>query len=108
MREKRESNFISIVVYLHNNSSDISNFFDKLLNACEEKFEKYEIICVNDASIDDSVEELKRYFVKYRENNIINLIHMSYFQGIEASMNAGRDLAIGDFVYEFEIGRAHV
>lgn len=102
MREKRESNFISIVVYLHNNSNDIIKFFDKLLSACKEKFERYEIICVNDASTDDCVEELKKYFINYGDNNIINLIHMSYFQGIEASMNAGRDLAIGDFVYEFD------
>ncbi len=34
--------------------------------------------------------------------SMINIIHMSYFQGLEASMNAGRDMAIGDFVYEFD------
>lgn len=33
---------------------------------------------------------------------IVSIINMSYYQGIELSMNAGVDLAIGDFVYEFD------
>ena len=33
---------------------------------------------------------------------MVNVVHMGFFQGIESSMNAGRDLAIGDFVYEFD------
>ena len=32
----------------------------------------------------------------------ISIIHMSYFHGVELAMNAGVDLAIGDFVFEFD------
>ncbi len=35
-------------------------------------------------------------------STMVNIINMSYYQGIELSMNAGVDLSIGDFVYEFD------
>lgn len=101
--DKKESKFVSVVVYLHNSGRNIAPFFDRVLGMFRENFEKYEIICVNDASTDDSVEELKKYFDGGRDGGcMINIIHMSYFHGLEASMNAGRDMAIGDFVYEFD------
>ncbi len=133
--DKKESKFVSVVVYLHNDSRHIVPFFDTVLGMFRDNFEKYEIICVNDASTDDSVKILKDYFEKGEETgknglsamsqetvesaeaagkgnkngretlwngSMINIIHMSYFQGLEASMNAGRDMAIGDFVYEFD------
>ena len=108
--DKKENKFISVVVYLHNDRERIAPFFDTVLRMSKENFEKYEVICVNDASQDDSVEVLKDYFSGPSEEGreslwngcMINVIHMSYFQGLEASMNAGRDMAIGDFVYEFD------
>ena len=33
---------------------------------------------------------------------MVSIVSMSYFQGLEFSMNAGVDLAIGDFVFEFD------
>ena len=33
---------------------------------------------------------------------MVNIVHMSFYHGLESAMNAGRDLAIGDFVYEFD------
>ena len=94
--DKKESKFVSMVVYLHNDSRHIAPFFDTVLGMFRENFEKYEIICVNDASTDDSVEALKRYFEEEETDekralwsgSMINIIHMSYFQGLEASMNA--------------------
>lgn len=108
--DKKESKFVSVVVYLHNDGRHIAPFLDTALPMFKENFEKYEVICVNDASTDDSVEIWKAYFENRegdREESLwsgsmINIIHMSYFQGLEASMNAGRDMAIGDFVYEFD------
>lgn len=108
--DKKENKFISVVVYLHNDRDHIVPFFDTVLRMFRENFVKYEVICVNDASQDDSVEVLKNYFADNTEEDreawwsgcMINVIHMSYFQGLEASMNAGRDMAIGDFVYEFD------
>lgn len=97
----KEKNFISAVVYVHNNEKEIGIFLKKINDKLNENFEKYEIICVDDSSTDNSVKEIK----KVADNilgTIVSIINMSYYQGIELSMNAGVDLAIGDFVYEFD------
>lgn len=101
MISNKEKNFISAVVYVHNNEREIGNFLKKVNGQLSKNFEKYEIICVNDNSTDNSVEEIKKVADTISET-IISIINMSYYQGIELSMNAGVDLAIGDFVYEFD------
>ena len=55
--DKKESKFVSAVVYLHNSGGNIAPFFDRVLGMFQENFEKYEIICVNDASTVDSVKD---------------------------------------------------
>lgn len=99
---QKEKKFISLVVYLHNVENYIEYFLDRILPVCENHFEKYEIVCVDDGCIDGTVDVLKKYMEKNRISAMMNIIHMSFFQGLESSMNAGRDIAIGDFVYEFD------
>ncbi len=101
MISNKEKNFISAVVYVHNNEQQIGSFLENIQKQLSENFEKYEIICVNDKSTDNSVEEIKKVSNKISET-VITIVDMSYYQGIELSMNAGIDLAIGDFVYEFD------
>ncbi|MBQ8725149.1 MAG: glycosyltransferase [Oscillospiraceae bacterium] len=98
----KEKNFISCVVYLHNEGDDLISFLDVLSTTMENHFEKYEIICVDDASDDDSVKILQKYVSEKGNMKSVRLVQMSYYQGREASMNAGRDLAVGDFIYEFD------
>lgn len=99
---KKEKKFISLVVYLHNTSSYLKYFLDTVIPVCGRYFEQFEIVCVNDACQDDTVEVLKKYVEEHQLKTMVNIVHMSFFQGIESSMNAGRDIAIGDFVYEFD------
>lgn len=47
------------------------------------------------SEIDDSVSMIASI-------TSISVINMSYFHGLELSMNAGMDMAIGDFVFEFD------
>lgn len=100
--EKKEKNFISAVVYLYNCEKQILPFCKFLCKELREQFENYEIIFVDDACEDHTVSLLKEFAEKNPSSAMIHLIHMGHFQGIEASMNAGIDLAIGDFVYEFD------
>ena len=58
------------------------------------------MICVDDDSPEKYIEAV-REIVKEKELPV-SLLHMSYYQGLELSMNAGRDLAIGDYVLEFD------
>lgn len=97
----KESNFASAVVYVHEDEEDIQDFLGQLNTVLREGFQKYEIICVNDASTDGSVEAI-RAFAAGVEGAMVSILNMSYYQGQEASMNAGVDLAIGDFVFEFD------
>lgn len=99
---QKEKKFISLVVYLHNVENYIEYFLDKILPVCKSHFAKYEIVCVNDGCSDGTIELLKEYMEKNRISAMMNIIHMSFFQGLESAMNAGRDIAIGDFVYEFD------
>lgn len=99
---KKEKKFISLVVYLHNVEDYIKYFLETVIPVCESSFQDFEIVCVDDACTDDTVEKLKEYLKAYQVKAMVNIIHMSFFQGVESAMNAGRDTAIGDFVYEFD------
>lgn len=97
----KEKNFISAVIYIYNNEACIYPFLRILDQTLSSRFDTYEIICVNDASTDNSIKEIER-FSHISSGNVISILNMSFFQGLELSMNAGVDLAIGDFVYEFD------
>ena len=99
----KEKKFISAVVYLRNDSERIDPFMDMVTSVLNDNFTGYEIIFVNDASTDDSVEKIHRYIDAHRDDvQAVTVIELSHFQGLESAMNAGRDFAIGDFVYEFD------
>ena len=98
----KEQNFISAVVYVRNSEETIAEFLKTINDYLKEKFLSYEIICVNDASADNSIQKIKSFSAENGLKNL-SLINMSYFQGTEKSMLAGIDLSIGDFVFEFDI-----
>ncbi len=98
----KEKKFISLVVYLHNVEEYIKYFMKSIIPLCESNFEQFEIVCVDDGCTDGTVDKLKEYLEENQTSAMVNVIHMSFFQGIESAMNAGRDIAIGDFVYEFD------
>ena len=99
---KKENKFVSLVVYLHNAENEIGNFLKTVLPVFEDNFMQFEIICVDDGCTDGTVERLKEYLDKNQASVMVNIVHMSFFHGLEGAMNAGRDLAIGDFIYEFD------
>lgn len=99
MNEK-EKNFISAVIYVHNGEENIERFFKTVQETLEEHFEHAEIICVNDGSEDDSTDVIRQ--IGKHAKASVSVLNMSYFHGIEMAMNAGVDLAIGDFVFEFD------
>lgn len=99
--KNKEKNFVSAVVYVNNNEDTLKNLLEKINKSLNDNFDKYEIICVNDASKDESVSIIKS-FAKNVKNQKVSIINMSYYHGVELAMNAGVDLAIGDFVYEFD------
>lgn len=96
----KEHNFVSAVVYLHNDAPNVTPFLTMLQGQLSEYFEQYEIVCVNDASTDDTAERARDFAKK--QDFPLTLVQMSSWQGVEPAMTAGIDIAIGDFVFEFD------
>ncbi|MGV8905214.1 MAG: glycosyltransferase [Acetobacterium sp.] len=97
----KEKNFVSAIIYVYNDETRIAGFLGAINSILSNNFEKYQIICVNDASSDKSLEMIKSV-AKTIAGTVINVVNMSFYQGVELSMNAGIDLSIGDFVFEFD------
>lgn len=102
MLRGREKNFVSCVIYLHNEGTLVKEFMSVICRTMREHFEKYEIVCVNDGCVDDTVEILREFLAGETGKPMVSLINLSYYQGVESAMNAGRDLAVGDFLFEFD------
>ncbi len=93
----REKNFVSAVVYCYNCVNNIADFLTSLQECLYGRFEMFEIICVNDCSDDGTVEAIKNAGL-----NNVTVINTSFHQGLEAATVAAIDLAIGDFVFQFD------
>lgn len=96
-----EKKYISAVVYVHNDQELLPDFLKTVMGILENNFQDWEVIFVNDGSTDGS-EELIRDFFYLHPIPAVSIINMSYFQGIELSMSAGVELAVGDYVFEFD------
>lgn len=97
----KENNFISAVIYLQKNETNIEKFLNMLYSILNDNFKKYEIICVTNFSDEGIINQLKQFKDVYDKVNI-SFIRLDKNQGLEECMNAGIDLAIGDFVFEFD------
>lgn len=99
--ENKEKNFASAIIYVHNAENRIEKFLGTIIDTMEKNFEHSEIICVNDCSDDRTVDKIKACSDKATTTSV-SVINMSYFHGLELAMDAGMDLSIGDFVFEFD------
>lgn len=88
---------VSIVISLYNEDGNVNKLFDelhKIESNLKDKV-KFEYICVNDGSTDDTLVLLKDLMQKYTNIKIYNL---SRNFGHEIAMSAGMDHAKGDSV----------
>lgn len=97
----KEDNFISAVVYLHNHENSIESFLQQISGLLQSNFINYEIICVDDGSTDQTLAKI-RQAARSVSHCMISIVKLNNFQGYEAAMNAGVDMAIGDYVLEFD------
>ncbi len=105
MEQNKEKNFVSAVIYCCNDANRVGTFIKNVDETLATNFLKYEIVVVNDFSDDDSMKMIKEYAHQINvgeKEHTITVLNMSYRQGLEASMNAGLNLTIGDFVFEFD------
>lgn len=96
----KEKNFISAVIYLHNDGARAAEFCRTVAAELDAHFAQYELVAVDDACSDDTVETLRTWGKE--QSAPLTILHMSLYHGLENAMNAGLDAAIGDYVYEFD------
>ncbi len=96
----KEHNFISAVVYVQDDSEKTLSFFTALYNCLEEHFNQFELIAVNADSVANSAKRLREW--AGTRSKPLTLLNMSLRQSHEQCMNAGLDISIGDYVYEFD------
>lgn len=97
---KKETTFISAVVYLSDDSKNADIFIGKLLSSLKKFFLHYELIVVDDCC--KNQKAVLQKLLPDESNNMITVVHMSVGQGVEACLTAGMDVSIGDFVFEFD------
>lgn len=87
---------ISIVVPFYNESESIS-FFQEAICLIFDKIEgfDFEVVCVDDGSTDDTLEQL---VALTKKDSRFNVVELSRNFGKEAALTAGIDVATGDAV----------
>ena len=96
----KEKNFISIVVYVRNQEKTVEDFLSRLDMLMKDRFEAYEFILVNDHSEDLTLDRIKKVSNEIHAN--VSVINLAWKHKLELAILAGVDIAIGDFIYEFE------
>lgn len=86
---------LSVVVPLYNEELNIDYLFERLVTVLSRLNMKYEIICVNDGSNDNTLERLIEY---HHQNPEIKVVNLSRNYGKEIALSAGLDYANGNAV----------
>lgn len=97
----KEKSMVSAVFYLGSDPEQTCSFIDRACGEIGEIFENYEIVVVNDCE-DTVAEFLKKRYQESSHHAALTIVNMSVKQGVERAMNAGIDIAIGDYIYEFD------
>lgn len=97
-----EANFVSAVAYVRNDAGRVECFLQQLAAMLAGHFKQFEIVLVNDSSRDDTLERIRRVAPQLPGGAPVTVVNMSLYQGVELCMNAGLDIAIGDFIFEFD------
>ena len=84
--------FISVILTVHNTEKYLRSCLDSLLAQC---MKNIEIICVDDASEDDSVAIIKEYMQK---DNRLELIELKENKGANYARNLALKKATGIYV----------
>ena len=87
--------FTSIVVPVTNNAEKITDFIKELSSVLQETYTNYEIILIDNGSIDDTVTIIQPLLIEYP---CIRLIRLSRTYDREIAIFAGLEVSIGDYV----------
>jgi hypothetical protein len=92
--------FVSVVLYTADEGADAGFFVTELAGAVAGLFESAEIVVVDDASSDATVEYVEN--AAAASTVPVTVVRLARRTGVEAAMVAGLQRAMGDFVFELE------
>ena len=95
MSEIKSDVTVSLVVPFYNEQEVVALFFEKTVPVLESLQEPYEIVCVNDGSVDATLERLLAAKEKCPQ---IRILDLSRNFGKEAALTAGLDFCAGQAV----------
>ena len=84
---------VSVVIPVYNSGPFLRRCLDSVL---EQTLKSIEVICVDDGSVDDSLEILREYA---RMDSRIHIIELAENHGLSFARNEGMDLASGTYLY---------
>jgi len=87
--------FVTVIAPLFNDEDIVQEFIEEVSALLCREYENYELVLVDDGSIDDTVGRVSDLLTTHR---CIRLIRLSRHFGREVAISAGLDSAIGDFV----------
>ena len=93
--------FVSALVYIPDANRHIAlASVPDVVKSMKQCFRSFEVILVNDSREKISLQEIGNL----KNSNIehVILLELAYHHGVERAMTAGADLAVGDFVIEFD------
>lgn len=93
--KRKSPELVSLVVPVFNESEGLGRFFERAIPVLEKLDIAWEIICVNDGSVDDSLAEL---LLRHKQEKRIKVVSLSRNFGKEIALSAGLDFAKGDAV----------
>lgn len=101
-KHEKEKNFVSAVVYIHDEPAQVNKFLHLIKKTLEDNFLHSEIICVIDDADESIMNIIRQMGIDQGGNVSVSFLKMGSYHGVEMAMTAGVDLAIGDFVFEFD------
>lgn len=87
--------FLSLILPVYNDAVALSLFLPTLFSWAAKKNENYEIIIVDDGSVDDLSKVFAEYSINIPRNVSLRLIKLSRNFGKEAALSAGLENAVG-------------
>ena len=98
----KEQKFVSAVAAVDGYSEELEGFLRLISGVLSERFQQAELILVLTTGQERNSEVIRKYFSDNPSGLLISIVTLDPGTGLEMAMNAGRDLAIGDYIYEFD------
>lgn len=96
---------ISIVIPVYNSSTAINELSNRLVNCLNRICQRYEIILVDDGSLDDSFQQMLRL---HQENQQIKVIKLADNFGQQNALICGFHFATGDYIVTIDDDLQHI